>query len=354
MIKEFFYSLILSVASLQGVYLVIDFFEKIDNIIKYSISPLVLLKYIFFSLPQVFFLLLPVAMLIAVLLTLGIMSRNNELLALKAGGISLYRASLPLLIIALVFSGLSFFCNEMLLPKSNQLANYYRKIIEGEKVIQSSGRDQIWFWGGENDIINVQLADLERKEVWGIKLFQLSPHFQLIRRIDAERGFSRDGVWYLYNGVERVFNQDEQLKGNQFRKFQQEAISLPVRFKDIFLLQKQPQEMCYQELSKYIKRLPGMGYMVEKYKVDLYSKISIPFIIFVMTLVGVSFSIKIEKSARLLNIGMGVFISFLYWVVFYLSISMGHAGLSPPILSAWFGNIIFLTLGGYLFYRMPT
>ena len=133
LIREFFHSLFLSVVCLLGIYIIVEFFEKIDDVVKRGIASITMLRYLFYSLPQIFFQILPVAFLIAVLLILGLMSRNGELMAIKASGISLYRATSVLLTIALIFSAFTFVCQELILPSSNQSAVYYKKIIEGKK-----------------------------------------------------------------------------------------------------------------------------------------------------------------------------------------------------------------------------
>ena len=353
LIREFFHSLFLSVVCLLGIYIIVEFFEKIDDVVKRGIASITMLRYLFYSLPQIFFQILPVAFLIAVLLILGLMSRNGELMAIKASGISLYRATSVLLTIALIFSAFTFVCQELILPSSNQSAIYYKKIIGGKKPGKNLRQNRIWFWGSENRIFNIQLMDAKHQEVRGITFFKLDSQFHMVLRVDAERGVYRHGRWYLYNGIERSFKADN-FRKVAFREFEEEVFPIPEQFGDIFALQKQPEEMTYQELSKYVERLLGAGYRADKYLVDLHTKISMPFIIFIMTLIGISFAVKIDKSARLFNVGLGLLISFIYWIISNVGISLGHIGFFPPILAAWLGNVIFLFLGAYLFITIPT
>jgi lipopolysaccharide export system permease protein len=312
-----------------------------------------ILKYLLYSLPGIFFQILPVAFLVAVLVTLGLMSRDRELLAIKAGGISIYRTTSVLLVIALIFCALTFICQETVLPGSNQLAIYYEKLMEGKTPAKNVPQSRIWFWGSKNRIFNIQLVNAELQEVRGIILFELDSKFRLIRRVDAQQGAYRDGVWYFYQGVERTFNPTDFTKMT-FREFKQETFSIAERFEDIFGRQKLPEEMTYRELAGYIERLQEAGYRVDKYLVDLHTKISTSFITFIMALIGVSFAVKIDKSARLFNIGLGLLISFIYWIIFYISLSLGHAGAIPPVLAAWLGNFLFLCLGTFLLMTIPT
>jgi len=352
LINEFSRSLVLTSVCLLGIYTIIEFFEKIDDVIKSGTSLGYMLRYLFYSLPATFFQLLPVAFLIAGLLTLGVMSRNRELLAMKAAGISLYRATAGILLMAALLSAFSFICQETVLIKSNQLASYYKKLMEGKNPGQRLSEGRIWFWE-KTRLFNIQLVNPQLNEVRGIIMFELDPQFRIIRRIDAQRGSCRNGIWYLEHGIERIFSPNDFSKMT-FQEFDQKAISLPEQFEDIFALQKLPEEMSYQELSRYIGRLREAGYNVDRYLVDLHTKISTPFITFIIALIGVSFAVKVDRSGRLFNIGLGLLISFIYWVIFYLSISLGRAGALPPILAAWLGNLVFLGLGIYLLMTIPT
>jgi lipopolysaccharide export system permease protein len=365
LIKEFSRSIVLTIASLLGIYMIIEFFERLDDVIKSGFSSGSVLKYLGYSIPGILFQILPVAVLLAVLLTLGLMSRNRELLAIKAGGISLYRTTSVLLIIAGLICALSFICQETILIRSNQLAVYYKSVMEGKNPRKKDVRQsQTWFWisqgrvknpshSSRERVFNIRLVNKELQELHGIILFELNSRFQVIRRVDAQRGDYRNGIWCFYHGVERIFSPDNFSKV-AYREFEKEPFPIPERFEDVFALQKLPEEMTYQELSQYIERLKEAGYPANKHLVDLHAKISMCCITFIMALIGISFAVKIDRSARLFNIGLGLLISFMYWVIFYISISLGHAGAIPPILAAWLGNVIFLCLGIYLFMSIPT
>jgi len=337
----------------MGIYVTIEFFEKIDDVVRHGLNPYLALKYLFYSLPQIFFQILPVAFLIAALLALGLMSRSGELMAIKASGISLYRITSVLLTMAFLFSIFTFACYEIILPRSNQQAAYYKNIIEGKKVSQNLRQNRIWLWSEKNNMLNIQLMDQERQEARGIALFELDRRFQLVRRIDAQRGAYHEGNWYLYNGIERAFQRNNPMKVT-FREFECEIFPIQERFEDIFALQKQPDEMNYRELSKYIERLKEVGYNVNTYLVDLHMKISVPFITFIMTLIGLPFAVKVDKSAKLFSVGLGLAISFIYWLIFYIGVSLGRTGLISPLIAVWLGNFIFTGLGGFLYLRMPT
>jgi lipopolysaccharide export system permease protein len=353
LIKEFFHSLVLTIVSLLGIYLVIEFFERLDDVVKSGFSSGYVFKYLAYSVPGILFQILPVAFLLAVLLTLGLMSRNRELLAMKAGGISLYRTTSVFLIIAAFVCVFSFICQEMVLIRSNQLAAYYKNLMEGKNPGRDVRQSQTWFWINKGCVFNIRLVNKELQELHGITLFELDSQFLVIRRVDARRGDYRNGIWCFYHGVERIFSSDNFSKVT-YREFEKEPFPIPERFEDVFALQKLPEEMTYQELAQYIDRLKEAGYRTNKHLVDLHEKISMCCITFIMALIGISFAVKIDRSARLFNIGLGLLISFMYWVIFYISISLGHAGAVPPILAAWLGNLMFLCFGFYLFLTIPT
>ncbi|MCE2453381.1 MAG: LptF/LptG family permease, partial [Nitrospinae bacterium] len=111
---------------------------------------------------------------------------------------------------------------------------------------------------------------------------------------------------------------------------------------------RNPETMNYQELGRYIENLRKSGANPTRYIVDMWAKISAPFISFVLAIVGVAFSIRSSRSGgAALGVAIAIAIGAIYLVLFHASLSFGHAGRLPPILAAWGPNAIFLAGGAY-------
>lgn len=330
----------LSLSSLILIYVVILFFQKIDLFTRYQAPFFLIFKYILFKLPEVTFeWTLPYAVLVATLLTLGTFSRHSEITAMKAGGVSLYRITLPLLFIALIFSCISFLGNEYLVPYSDEKTQYLLNVeVRKEQPSSFFKNYKIWYHG-KRYIFNIQLLDPQKKILKGVTLYQLDNPFRCTQRIDAKEAKWTNGTWRLYNGVIRFFGEQGEMQNTPFKE---KDFLLQETWKSFEALERQSREMSYSELRTYIQKIQSAGYDATRYLVDLYAKYSFPFLNLIMVLIGVPFALKTSRSGgAALSIGLSVLIGFSYGVIFYIFLSFGKSGILSPFLSAWTPTLLF-------------
>ncbi len=330
----------LSLGSLILIYLVVIFFQKMDLFIKYKAPFYLIFKYILFKIPEVTFQwTLPYSVLISTLLTLGILSRHSEINAMKAGGISLYHITSPLFLIAILISLCSFLGNEYLVPLTNQKIRYILSVeVRKEQPSSFFKNYKIWYHSDRN-IFNIQLLDPDKKILNGFTLYQFDNNFRCIQRIDARQVKWIDGKWKFFDGAVRYF-----VDGNSIRtyQFKEREFPLPVGWESFQTIERQSREMSYSELHTYIQKIREGGYDATRYLVDLYSKLSYPFLNLVMVLIGIPFALKTGRSGGIaLSIGISVMIGFIYGITFYVFLSFGRSGILPPILSAWSPTFLF-------------
>ncbi len=206
LVQEFLKIFALSLISLILIYAVVLFFQKMDTFIKNQAPFNLIFEYLLYKIPELTFQwTLPYSILLSTLLTLGTLSRHSEITAMKAGGVSLYRITLPLFFIALITSFFSFLGNEYLVPVTNQRTKYLLDVkVRKEQPSSSFKNYKLWYHSGER-IYNVQLLDPKTKVLKGFTLFQFDPGFRCIRRIDAREARWIDGKWRFVDGVERNF-----------------------------------------------------------------------------------------------------------------------------------------------------
>ena len=330
----------LSLSSLILIYIVILFFQKMDLILKHQAPFFLIFKYILYKLPEVTFQwTLPYGILVATLLTLGTFSRHSEIIAMKAGGVSLYRITLPLLFFALVISFLSFLGNEYLVPFTNQKTQYLLDVeVRKEKPASFFKNYKIWFHS-HNRIFNIQLLDSQKKILKGLTIYELDNRFRCTQRIDAREAKWENGTWRLHDGAIRVF---EEGGGIQNTPFQEKDFSLQETWESFQALERRSREMSYTELRIYIQKIQSAGYDATRYLVDLYAKYSFPFLNLIMVLIGVPFALKTSRSGGVaLSIGASVLIGFTYGITFYVFLSFGRSGMLSPFLSAWTPTLLF-------------
>ncbi len=343
--REFLKILLLSMSAFILIYLIVDFFARMDTFLEHRATSSLIFLYYLYQIPGIGFQILPLGVLMATLLGLGILSRNNEITAMKANGISLYRITFPLLLLGIAASGLCFIGKEFIVPFSNrQLDSILLTEILKKPRKTFIRNNKIWY-RSRNAIYNFQVFNPERDLLEGITLFEFNDDFKLLRRIDAKRALWRGDAWHFYDVTIRDF---DKRRATQTFQFEERVIPIP-ETPDVFKEeQRDTEEMGYYDLQSYIRRIKNGGYDATKYIVDLYAKLSFPFACAIMVFIGIPFSVRTARSGGVtLSIVMSIVIGFLYWIILNLSLSLGHSGWLPPQLSAFAPHALFGLAGIY-------
>lgn len=335
---EFIKILLLSLGAFIAVYLVIDIFQGIGMMVEYKpafhlVSALYLLK-----IPRILSQVTPVAVLLSTLMTLGLLSRNSEITAMKSSGISLYRIVSPILVIAFMVSIFSFLSNEYIVPHTNKEAMFIEKAKIRKKSPKSFFRQNKIWYRGDNAIYNIQLFEPDTNTLKGVTIYHMGEGFSLSKRIEAKEGVWDGSAWRFYDVREDIFDNGG-ITSNSYRE-------LPVMFPEtpetFGVEERDSEEMGFWELRGYISKLRSEGYDSTRLVVDLYSKLSSPFTALVMAFLGIPFALKGGRSAGIaFGVGISVVIGFGYWLIMSFGLSLGRAEALPPLLSAWGANIVF-------------
>jgi len=338
--REFLKIFGLSLSSLILIYVVVLFFQKMNLFSQYHAPFYLIFVYFLYKIPEVIFQwTLPYAILMATLLTLSTFSRNSEITAMKAGGVSLYRITFPLLLIALVISFFSFLGNEYLVPVTYQKTRYLLDVqVRKEKPASFFKNYKIWY-RSDHRILNIQLLDPHSKTLNGFTLYQFDDHFRCVKRVDAREVKWREGEWWFYDGTIRDFQTDD---STRMTPFDEMKFNLGENWESLRRIGRNSEEMSYGELWTYIQKIQAAGYDATRYLVDLYSKLSTPLLNLIMVLIGIPFALKTSRSGGVaLSIGSSVMIGFLYGVIFYVFVSFGKSGVLSPFLACWIPTVLF-------------
>ena len=338
-IREYLNIFSLSLSSLILIYVVVLFFQKMNFFVKYNASFNVILLYLLYKIPEVVFQwTLPYAVLLATLLTLGTLSRHGEITAMKAAGISLYRLTFPLFFIALFISLCAFLGNEYLVPLANQKNRHLLSVRLKKEPSSFFKNYKIWY-RSDHHIFNIQLLDPKQKALKGFTLYEFDDRFRCVQRIDAKEAKWIDEKWKLCDGTVRHFDEGGSIQTTPFGELE---IPMPETWASFQSIERQSEEMSYTQLRNYVQKIQSAGYDSTRYLVDLYAKLSFPFLNLIMILIGVPFALKTGRSGGVaLSIGVSVMIGFAYGVTFYVFLSFGKSGILSPFLSAWIPTILF-------------
>lgn len=352
LIHEYLRNLLFITISFIALFLIIDFFEKIRMFLSNDATLGQMGSYFLFMIPMIVSQILPAAVLLASLVTCGTLSRHNEITAMKANGISLYRIALPILTIAAMTSLMIFFLSEWITPHTNDRAEKIRLIeVQKRPSMGSFKQDKIWYRGAKG-IYNFRLFDARTGTLQGITIHYVDRRMNLVMRLDAERGEWKNGHWLFHNLLIARFDNGA---FPVLSKVKQQVVDLPEKPSDFQLIQKNVEAMGYFELKRYIRKLRSEGYNETQYVVDLHGKIAFPLVSILLAIIGVSFSLRSERSGGIAQgIGAGLVIGFSYWLVYAFGMSLGRSGALPPFIAAWFANILFATASLFLVRRVKT
>ncbi len=338
---EFLKALLYSITVFVAIYCIVDLFDRMG---RYLDAPArVVAQYYLYRIPGIGLQVMPVAVLLASLVSLGNLARHNELLALKMARVSTLRIVAPLLLLSLLGSVLILFLSESLIPEMNERAlNVFRSKVQKTPAFQRTREHDIWYRATGNRFLHISLMESASGMVQGFTLFELSPEFQLIQRIDAREARWRDGHWQLTDGSVSTTRPDGTYEAEAFTTMRLELEEKP---SDLARVVRESQEMNSDELRDYIDRLVKSGVNSLRYQVDLAVKSAMPFVTLVMTLIGIAFALRTGKGGVIAWAGACVLVAVCYWIVFSLSISVGRGGVVPPFLAAWLPNAIFAGAG---------
>ncbi len=348
LLREFSRYYLIALGGFVGFVMLFDAFEKIDTFIDYNASFLEIARYYWFSLPYRTLLVGPLAPLLATFLALGGMTRFNEVTVIKAAGVSLYRLFLPLYVVAVLLSGLTFLVGEGVMPTYNRKARtVMQEEIKGRTLRELGSRTNVTYLGRNNRLFVIRRYDVPRRTMVDATVQEFSGD-RLTRRIDARTGVWKDGGWILVNGVERRFDAGGV---EQAVPFDSLRVDFPERPADFAKEETKPDEMSFSELRRYADRVRQSGSTVERYLTEINLRIAFPLANLVLVLIGSSLAVQVRRGGIALGFGFSLAIAFAYWSLIRTGQILGNNATLPPVLAAWLGNIVFLALGAVLLVR---
>ncbi len=337
--REFLRYFALILAALVTVFVLGILLEILEPVFENRAKGKLVFQYVGSNLPQIFFHMLPLSMLMATLVNFAILTKNAEITAIKAGGISLYRISLAPILMGLLVSLACFALQDYILPYSNRRAEELEDEIRKRPVQTRNLIDRRWMLGQEDQIYNYAYYDSGKQTFNGLAVYRFDPtRFSITQRLYAKQATWEPsaGAWVFYGGWERNLD-----AGGGIEPFDA-LVFRSMEPPDYFIKEeRQADQMTYLELSTYIDDLRQAGFDVIRHTVSLNSKISLPFAAVITVLIGIPFSFTPGKKGALYGIGLAIAIGLTYYVTARIFTYMGNSAMLPPLLSAWAPNVLF-------------
>ena len=351
LIKEFFKLLLITQSVFITIYLIVDFLQKIDNFMEAHATKGAMLAYFLYKTPYVGIQMIPVATLISVILMFCLMKKNNELIALKASGMSVLKISLPVIYVSAGLTIAVFIISELIVPyASSKSQSVWYSAVKKKSHKRLYERSHIWY-KGTNSIYGIQHFNEKQMIMHKPALYFFDDTFHLTKRIQAQKAVWSENKWILKQGIIQT-----PLPGGGYnlKKFEALQADIPETPETFLKPVKRPEEMSYWQLKRFAETVRLEGYDVTKYLVEMNIKLSFPVINLVMALIGIPIALRINKGGTAFAVTVGVGACFCYLVTLGITRSLGISGIMPPEFSAWLANIIFFLLSVYLITRIET
>ncbi|HBO68874.1 MAG TPA: LPS export ABC transporter permease LptG [Deltaproteobacteria bacterium] len=350
LLKEFLRMAAACLGAVLVLFLVIDFVDRADEFFRHQASVGEILRYYLYGAPNIFLMISPVAVLLAVLITVSLRARANEFTALFSGGISLLRAVAPMILCCALLAGATLSAQESLVPWANRKAREIARLrVRPGKIDAQFSLNRYWV-RGPGGILSAQVVDPQGRKLSGFQYFELDGRFRPVRRVDARTAiFLEGGAWELGEGSERIFAGDAEAKPFRIQRF-----DFPETMQAFLDGETPPGEMTYFQLSDYVRDSRERGYDVHRYEVDLHAKLSYPLLNVIVSLLAVPVALRSPRKGGVWrSIGAGLLIGFLCWVALSTSLALGNKGLLPPLLAAWLPGALFAATGALLLRGTP-
>lgn len=356
-LNSFLFYLLVLLASFVSLTLIYNFFELTGDMVRNKVPLARMFTYLFFLSPQLIYKTLPISILVAVLVAFGVLSKQNEITAFKACGVSLYRLALPVLIGSTLFSGALFAFDFYYVPGANRRQDALRDEIKGHPKQTHRLADRKWIMGYDSRIFYYRYFDSTNKVMLDANVFELDPAtFALRKQILAERATWSPVLrtWIFENGWSSEFRGAERISYKTFAASTATFAEL-TEPPEYFLRETVPdQQMNFLQLDRYIQDLRQGGIDTVRLQVQFYRKFSVPLFALIMGMIAVPFAFMVGNRGAMTGIGVSIAIAVAYWGVSTLFEKIGDVNQLPPAVAAWSPNLVFSLAALYMMLRLKS
>ncbi|HYE92723.1 MAG TPA: LPS export ABC transporter permease LptG, partial [Terriglobales bacterium] len=352
LVRSYLSFVLVGLVAAASLFVVVDLAKTLDRFLRLKPPIGYILEHFAYRLPAWLHDALPIVMLIATIFLFLTLTRHQELTAMKAAGMSLYRISAPIIALGVLVTALAGLFQELVLPRLNERGEEVDRVkIRGQLPRHMQVRSRLWLRGADNRFYRVELLAPGTADLYGVTVLELDADFRMQSRLDARKAHWSGEAWELQDGAFREARADGRVESVPFAIT---ALNLEERIEDFTQIQKTVASMSYTELSDYVRKLEAAGFHAKKYMVELYAKLAFPLVNLIMVLVAIPFALQAPRSTRIVGIGLAIAIMVGYVVVHQAAVALARADLLPPLLAAWTANVVFLGLGLSFFVRART
>ena len=353
-LREYAKIFLMCFVGLMTIYLVVDFFEKVRRFLRYDAGLTPMLAYFALRTPAISFQIAPLAILMATLLTLGLLSRSNEITAMRSCGISLPWIASPFIVFATAAALVLLSFSATVIPVASDLAEQIRMIqIEKQPAPLAVKAPQPWSRISADTLMQVTEIEVGGATLRGVRLYHFRDGFRLDRITEAALAHYTAQGWVLSNGNQRRFQPDGTVAVTEFSQQPADISLIPDDFST--WLAGDSETMTFRKIRGYISRFTQEGFSLARLLTDYYSRLAFPFVTIIMVLVGIALSLRrsgVRGGSMAMGIGQAFVVGFCYWTTHSIAIALGRGGVLAPMLAGWMANIVFASFSLYLLLKV--
>jgi lipopolysaccharide export system permease protein len=339
-VKQFLQTILFGIAAFTLLFVVIDMMENLDDFIDQNVTNDIIVKYYFVFIPEIIRLMIPVAVLLSALFTVGKLSTQNELAALKSSGMSLYRFAVPFLITTMLISLFTIYFSGWIVPQANKQKVFIEQTYMKKNIVRSGVN--IFFQDSNTRIVQISYYDPNRFIATRTSIQEYNPAdiTELVSRIDAtSMSFdTSSGIWTMHNATKRIFSNELQQK-EKFVEIKMPELNFEPE--DIIRKQQKTEDMTLGELRKFAKEQLAAGNDPTRVEIEYHSRIAFAFSSIIVVFFGIPLSANKRKGGLAIQFGISLLVTFVYLVFMKVSQAFGKNGVLHPLLTAWFANLVF-------------
>jgi lipopolysaccharide export LptBFGC system permease protein LptF len=363
---------LVAVVGLLSLFYISTFIDLVDKLFRGEATAYLIARYFVFQTPQFVYFVVPMAVLIATLVTVGLMTRNSELVVMRACGISLYRTAVPLMLLAALAGGMLFVLQEGVLSQTNREADRLERRIRSWPPRMSAASRQ-WLIGRSGEVYRYDIFDAASDRFSRLFVYEIDEERWRLKQVSfaEEARFAadmaageHDAGWRGHQGwVRRLHAIRAEGNGRAEVEYEPYAGRTLALEPPSYFEREAPeaadslmygQSMSFRALQEHINALRASGLNALPYMVALQRKLAFPLVTLIMTILAVPFAVTTGRRGALYGVGIGIVVAILYWVSLSLFGALGSAGLLTPLLAAWAPNILFGAAAAYMFLTVRT
>ena len=358
-LKSVIYIFFSCIFSFLFLYIIIDLLSNLDEILKHRATLMLLSRYYLSYLPVMFVQVSPFACLLSTVYTFSKLNHNNEIIAMRSSGLSIFEIARNVLFFGLLISLLVFWVNDRFVPSAlaeNQKIKV--QMEDGSKGVKSRRPEVILnlsMYGSRNRLFFISKFFISTGTMEGITILEHDDNQNLTKKIVADKGEYIDGLWRFSRCITYNFDHNGQVI-DEPSYFEEEIMAIPETPRDFANLRQKPELMDIRQMQDYIWRVSKSGAttVIRNLKVDLYQRFAMPFTSLIIILLGIPFSLMTHKRATgMASIGVSIIVGFLYYILDAVCLAIGKSGLFPPAMAASTSHLVVLSASIYLIAKLP-